>query len=196
MSNTVTTEIRGSATQMSIGKTKTTGKADRTVEKAIDLRTRMAIYKMMNNNLFQHINGCISTGKEYVIHTYTRSFYLHVSVFLMHVDNWFYLFIIIFLIVTLFLFSNRQMFIMLPIPMVKNMQLKYTKHLFWDLCKYTMTVLDCSNFSHYILSWTRTGYYYLLFYELTFMIWLIFRDRRNMWKEIAGLNVHTLVIIP
>ena len=37
------------------------------------------------------------------------------------------------------LLSNRQMFIMLPIPMVKNMQLKYTKHLFWDLSKYTMT---------------------------------------------------------
>jgi RIO kinase 1 len=65
MSNTVTTEIRGSVTQMSTGKTKTTGKADRaTVEKAIDLRTCMAIYKMMNQNLFQHINGCISTGKE------------------------------------------------------------------------------------------------------------------------------------
>ncbi|AES77582.2 Serine/Threonine-kinase RIO1-like protein [Medicago truncatula] len=74
MSNTVTTEIRGSLMHMSIGKTKTTGKVDRaTVENAIDLRTRMAIFKMINNNLFQHINGCISTGKEANVYHATDS---------------------------------------------------------------------------------------------------------------------------
>ncbi|RHN44359.1 putative non-specific serine/threonine protein kinase [Medicago truncatula] len=99
MSNTVTTEIRGSLMHMSIGKTKTTGKVDRaTVEnvrnqsfssynsfsiiciqltqkfpQAIDLRTRMAIFKMINNNLFQHINGCISTGKEANVYHATDS---------------------------------------------------------------------------------------------------------------------------
>ncbi|CAJ2659832.1 unnamed protein product [Trifolium pratense] len=65
MSNTVTTAIRGSVRDMAIGKTRTTEKADRaTVEQAIDPRTRMALFKMLNKGVFQDINGCISTGKE------------------------------------------------------------------------------------------------------------------------------------
>ncbi|KEH25467.1 Serine/Threonine-kinase RIO1-like protein [Medicago truncatula] len=76
MSNTVTTEIRGSLMHMSIGKTKTTRKLKSTEllrTYAIDLRTRMALFKMMNNNLFQHINGCISTGKEENVYHDTNS---------------------------------------------------------------------------------------------------------------------------
>ncbi|GAU18014.1 hypothetical protein TSUD_51240, partial [Trifolium subterraneum] len=64
MSNTVTTAIRGSVRDMAIGKTKTTEKADRaTVEQAIDPRTRMVLFKMLNRGVFQDMNGCISTGK-------------------------------------------------------------------------------------------------------------------------------------
>ncbi|KAG1667555.1 hypothetical protein FOA52_014635 [Chlamydomonas sp. UWO 241] len=40
-------------------------KADRaTVEQAIDPRTRMVLFKMLNRGLFSEINGCVSTGKE------------------------------------------------------------------------------------------------------------------------------------
>ncbi|KAJ9505768.1 hypothetical protein QJQ45_006441 [Haematococcus lacustris] len=43
----------------------TVDKADRaTVEQAIDPRTRMVLFKMLNRGLFLGINGCISTGKE------------------------------------------------------------------------------------------------------------------------------------
>ncbi|KAF6161466.1 hypothetical protein GIB67_009345 [Kingdonia uniflora] len=64
-SNSVTTAIRGSIRDMAIGRTKTTEKADRaTVEQAIDPRTRMILFKMLNRGVFHDINGCISTGKE------------------------------------------------------------------------------------------------------------------------------------
>ncbi|PNW73992.1 hypothetical protein CHLRE_13g580900v5 [Chlamydomonas reinhardtii] len=40
-------------------------KSDRaTVEQAIDPRTRMVLFKMLNRGLFSEINGCVSTGKE------------------------------------------------------------------------------------------------------------------------------------
>lgn len=40
-------------------------KSDRaTVEQAIDPRTRMVLFKMLNRGLFHEIHGCISTGKE------------------------------------------------------------------------------------------------------------------------------------
>ncbi|KAL0391774.1 UNVERIFIED_CONTAM: Serine/threonine-protein kinase RIO1 [Sesamum radiatum] len=65
MSNSVTTAIRESVRDMAIGRTKTTEKADRaTVEQAIDPRTRMVLFKMLNRGVFNDINGCISTGKE------------------------------------------------------------------------------------------------------------------------------------
>ena len=40
-------------------------KSDRaTVEQAIDPRTRMVLFKMLNKGIFKTINGCVSTGKE------------------------------------------------------------------------------------------------------------------------------------
>lgn len=74
MSNSVTTAIRASVREMAIGRTKTTEKADRaTVEQAIDPRTRMVLFKMLNRGVFHDINGCISTGKEANVYHATRS---------------------------------------------------------------------------------------------------------------------------
>ncbi|KAF3436881.1 hypothetical protein FNV43_RR19634 [Rhamnella rubrinervis] len=74
MSNSVTTAIRGSVREMAIGKTRTTEKADRaTVEQAIDPRTRMVLFKMLNRGVFHDINGCISTGKEANVYHATKS---------------------------------------------------------------------------------------------------------------------------
>ncbi|KAK6924658.1 hypothetical protein RJ641_008984 [Dillenia turbinata] len=74
MSNSVTTAIRESVREMSIGKIKHTEKADRaTVEQAIDPRTRMVLFKMLNRGVFHDINGCISTGKEANVYHATRS---------------------------------------------------------------------------------------------------------------------------
>ncbi|MCL7034110.1 hypothetical protein MKW94_004317 [Papaver nudicaule] len=73
MSNSVTTAIRESVRGMAIGKTKTTEKADRaTVEQAIDPRTRMVLFKMLNRGIFNDINGCISTGKEANVYHATK----------------------------------------------------------------------------------------------------------------------------
>ncbi|KAF3680941.1 hypothetical protein BC332_00320, partial [Capsicum chinense] len=74
MSNSVTTAIRGTVRDMAIGKTKTTEKADRaTVEQAIDPRTRMVLFKMLNRGVFNDINGCISTGKEANVYHATKA---------------------------------------------------------------------------------------------------------------------------
>lgn len=74
MSNSVTTAIRESVREMAIGKTKITEKADRaTVEQAIDPRTRMVLFKMLNRGVFHDINGCISTGKEANVYHATKS---------------------------------------------------------------------------------------------------------------------------
>ncbi|GAB2240939.1 hypothetical protein Droror1_Dr00021457 [Drosera rotundifolia] len=74
MSNSVTTAIRGSVRDMAIGKTKNTEKADRaTVEQAIDPRTRMVLFKMLNRGVFNDMNGCISTGKEANVYHATKS---------------------------------------------------------------------------------------------------------------------------
>lgn len=74
MSNSVTTAIRESVRGMAIGKTKSTEKADRaTVEQAIDPRTRMVLFKMLNRGIFNDINGCISTGKEANVYHATKS---------------------------------------------------------------------------------------------------------------------------
>jgi RIO kinase 1 len=34
------------------------------IVQALDPRTRMVLFKMLNRGVFQEINGCISTGKE------------------------------------------------------------------------------------------------------------------------------------
>lgn len=34
------------------------------VVQALDPRTRMVLFKMLNRGVFQEINGCVSTGKE------------------------------------------------------------------------------------------------------------------------------------
>ncbi|XP_023257773.1 serine/threonine-protein kinase RIO3-like, partial [Seriola lalandi dorsalis] len=36
-------------------------------EQAVDPRTRLLMYKMVNAGVLEHINGCISTGKESVV---------------------------------------------------------------------------------------------------------------------------------
>ncbi|KAE8655174.1 N-alpha-acetyltransferase 38, NatC auxiliary subunit-like [Hibiscus syriacus] len=74
MSNSVTTAIRESLRDMAIGKRKATKKADRaTVEQAIDPRTCIVLFKMLNLGVFHDINGCISTGKETNIYHATKS---------------------------------------------------------------------------------------------------------------------------
>uniref|UniRef100_A0ACD5YDR1 Uncharacterized protein n=1 Tax=Avena sativa TaxID=4498 RepID=A0ACD5YDR1_AVESA len=73
MSNSVTTTIRDSVRDSAIGKTKNIGKADRaTVEQAIDPRTRMVLFRMLNRGIFDNINGCISTGKEANVYHATK----------------------------------------------------------------------------------------------------------------------------
>ncbi|WOL03727.1 serine/threonine-protein kinase RIO1-like [Canna indica] len=74
MSNSVTTAIRDSVRDMAIGRTRNTEKADRaTVEQAIDPRTRMVLFKMLNRGVFHDINGCISTGKEANVYHATKA---------------------------------------------------------------------------------------------------------------------------
>ncbi|KAG0460672.1 hypothetical protein HPP92_020568 [Vanilla planifolia] len=74
MSNLVTTAIRESVRESTIGRTRNMEKADRaTVEQAIDPRTRMVLFKMLNRGVFTNINGCISTGKEANVYHATRS---------------------------------------------------------------------------------------------------------------------------
>ncbi|MCL7040014.1 hypothetical protein MKW94_004958 [Papaver nudicaule] len=73
MPNSVTTAIRQSLRETAIGKTKTTDKRDRaSVEQAIDPRTRMVLFKMLNRAIFDDINGCISTGKEANVYHATK----------------------------------------------------------------------------------------------------------------------------
>lgn len=74
MSNSVTTAIRDSVREMAIGRIRSTEKADRaTVEQAIDPRTRMVLFKMLNRGIFNDINGCISTGKEANVYHATKA---------------------------------------------------------------------------------------------------------------------------
>ncbi|XP_026454086.1 serine/threonine-protein kinase rio1-like [Papaver somniferum] len=73
MPNSVTTAIRQSLRETAIGKTKTADKRDRaSVEQAIDPRTRMVLFKMLNRGIFDDINGCISTGKEANVYHATK----------------------------------------------------------------------------------------------------------------------------
>ncbi|KAJ7524024.1 hypothetical protein O6H91_18G073500 [Diphasiastrum complanatum] len=73
MSNSVTTEVRQSVKQQAEGRTRVTEKSDRaTVEQALDPRTRMVLFKMLNRGVFSNINGCISTGKEANVYHATK----------------------------------------------------------------------------------------------------------------------------
>lgn len=73
MSNSVTTAIRESVRKHSVGRIRNNEKADRaTVEQALDPRTRMVLFKMLNRGVFQDINGCISTGKEANVYHATK----------------------------------------------------------------------------------------------------------------------------
>ncbi|CAE6201430.1 unnamed protein product [Arabidopsis arenosa] len=74
MSNSVTTAIRGSLRETEIGRSRNTDKADRaTVEQALDPRTRMVLFRMLNRGVFNDVNGCISTGKEANVYHATKS---------------------------------------------------------------------------------------------------------------------------
>ncbi|CAM6125327.1 unnamed protein product [Calypogeia fissa] len=65
MSNSVATAVRDNVRQQAEGRIRKNEKADRaTVEQALDPRTRMVLFKLLNRGVFQEIHGCISTGKE------------------------------------------------------------------------------------------------------------------------------------
>ncbi|GFR47397.1 hypothetical protein Agub_g9114, partial [Astrephomene gubernaculifera] len=65
VSTSVANVVRTSAMREGTSRIAAKDKSDRaTVEQAIDPRTRMVLFKMLNRGLFTEINGCVSTGKE------------------------------------------------------------------------------------------------------------------------------------
>ncbi|MEW5300878.1 MAG: hypothetical protein WDW36_003774 [Sanguina aurantia] len=65
MSSHVANEVKASANKEMRTRVRGVDKSDRaTVEQAIDPRTRMVLFKMLNRGIFKEINGCVSTGKE------------------------------------------------------------------------------------------------------------------------------------
>jgi len=65
LSAAVSNEVRAGAAKVAAARVRTGDKSDRaTVEQAIDPRTRMVLFKMLNRGVFAEIHGCISTGKE------------------------------------------------------------------------------------------------------------------------------------
>jgi RIO kinase 1 len=65
LSSAVSNEVRAGAAKVAAARLRTGDKSDRaTVEQAIDPRTRMVLFKMLNRGVFGEIHGCISTGKE------------------------------------------------------------------------------------------------------------------------------------
>jgi len=65
MSNSVKNVIRQSERKGESQRIRVHGKQDRaTVEQVLDPRTRMILYKMINNGTLYSIDGCVSTGKE------------------------------------------------------------------------------------------------------------------------------------
>lgn len=61
----VANAVRENARKEAAGRARVTEKADRaTVEQALDPRTRLVLFKMLNQGVFSEINGCVSTGKE------------------------------------------------------------------------------------------------------------------------------------
>ncbi|AQK75401.1 Serine/threonine-protein kinase Rio1 [Zea mays] len=49
------------------------GPRDECITNAIDPRTRMVLFKMLNRGVFNNINGCISTGKEANVYHATKT---------------------------------------------------------------------------------------------------------------------------
>jgi RIO kinase 1 len=65
LSASVSNAVRGAANKAAAARVRAGDKSDRaTVEQAIDPRTRMVLFKMLNRGVFREIHGCISTGKE------------------------------------------------------------------------------------------------------------------------------------
>ncbi|KAJ3316450.1 Serine/threonine-protein kinase RIO1 [Blyttiomyces sp. JEL0837] len=75
VSSSVHSDIRTSSRKAEGDKTTKKDKSDRaTVEQVLDPRTRIILFKMLNNNTIYEVNGCISTGKEAnVYHAMTES---------------------------------------------------------------------------------------------------------------------------
>lgn len=65
LSAAVENEVRAGAAKVAAARVRAGDKSDRaTVEQAIDPRTRMVLFKMLNRGVFREIHGCVSTGKE------------------------------------------------------------------------------------------------------------------------------------
>ena len=65
MGSKAATGVRTAEGKIDKGRLRVKDKADRaTVENAIDPRTRMVLFKMLNKGLFTEIHGCVATGKE------------------------------------------------------------------------------------------------------------------------------------
>lgn len=122
------------------------------VFQAIDPRTRMVLFKMLNRGVFHDINGCISTGKEVLVfhQCFFNSVHEHVIDIDMICSNG--RAVMMFECVTmcfhrlicelLFLLLCRQTCIMQQNLMVRNWQSKCTKLRFWFLSK-SINILTC-----------------------------------------------------
>ena len=65
VSRGVTAVIKGVEKRQQEMMERMTDKSQRaTVEQALDPRTRMVLFKMLNRGIFSEIHGCVSTGKE------------------------------------------------------------------------------------------------------------------------------------
>lgn len=65
MSKRVSNEFNAAKKRMETDRVRVKDKCDRaTVEQVLDPRTRMILLKLINRNVIEEINGCISTGKE------------------------------------------------------------------------------------------------------------------------------------
>ncbi|CAK4676509.1 hypothetical protein LEN26_014971 [Aphanomyces euteiches] len=65
LSKAASNQLAQSIRESEIGRTKHTGRDDRaTTEQVLDPRTRMMLYRMLNQGIVTEINGCLSTGKE------------------------------------------------------------------------------------------------------------------------------------
>lgn len=65
VSNTVSNSLRPFQSKEDAARIRVTGKSDRaTVEQVLDPRTRMILFKLLNQGIISEINGCVSTGKE------------------------------------------------------------------------------------------------------------------------------------
>jgi RIO kinase 1 len=79
--SSVANSVRESARRESAGRARVVEKADRaTVEQALDPRTRLVLFKMLNQGVFTVINGCISTGKEANVYHATTAAGHHLAV--------------------------------------------------------------------------------------------------------------------